>query len=78
MTNEQINHMELRGYLFGDHKGVEVNYDKATDAVVLKEHLFRYLLSLIPSPDDFKIPDKPVIINGYWITDKDFESLDDD
>ena len=52
MTNEQINNLEKRPYKFGNNKGIEVSYDEETNAVVLPEHLFRYILSLIPSDDE--------------------------
>ena len=58
MTNEQINNLEKRPYTFGDKKGIEVSYDEETNAVVIPEALFRYILSQIPSR-----------LTGHWIRD---------
>lgn len=71
MTHEQINNMGKRGYGFGDNKAIEVAYDFDTDSIVIKESLFRYILSQIPSEKEYK---NPIAINGIVVEDKDFDS----
>ena len=55
MTHEEINSLKTRGYTFGNNKGVQVQYDAETDAVVMPETIFRYILKQIPS-------DKPLVV----------------
>ena len=71
MTNEMINNMGTRGYAYGDNKAIQVAYDPDTDAVVIKEALFRHILRQIPSQKECK---NPIVINGMVVEDKDFDS----
>lgn len=67
MTNEMLNNLEKRGYVFGNHKGIEVPYDAETDSIVMKEYAFKWLLRQIPS--DMANAGEVVVINGKEITD---------
>ena len=61
MTNEELNCLEKRGYAFGENKAIEVPYDKNTDAIVMKECAFIWLLEQIPSGEKYK---NPITIDG--------------